>query len=278
MKINYLAVLITSFNRKEKTLKCLKLLFLNELPANYEIEVFLVDDGSSDGTAKAVKKSYPLVNIIKGNGSLYWNRGTYLAWETASKKEDFDFYVWLNDDVELFPNSLIDLITASREKGEAIVTGVMKSKKSNVITYGGRDRKGNLIVPNGKIQKSYLFNGNFVCVPKRVFAEVGNLDNTFIHSIGDFDYGLRALKKGFYSYISPNYLGLCDKHEKPPLWCQLGVPFILRLKNLYSPLGNSHPYYYMRYLLRHFGVLIALKNLITIHLRLLIPKLWLKKK
>lgn len=273
-----IAILLTCFNRREKTVKCLKYLFLSKLPKDYVLDVFLVDDGSTDGTSDAIKKDFPEVNIIQGNGNLFWNQGMRLAWESAAKSNDFDFYIWLNDDVQLFSSSLKDLISASEQKGKAITSGVMKSQKTNSISYGGRNKKGDLIVPNGGIQKACFFNGNFVCIPKNVFLKVGNLDSLFIHSIGDFDYGLRALKNGFCSYITPSYSGYCEKHDKPPLWCQTGVPLIKRVKNLYSPLGNSHPYYYSKYILRHFGVINVFKNLITIHFRLLFPMLWLKSK
>ena len=61
--IKSIAVLITCHNRREKTLKCLQSLYFNILSKNYVIEIFLVDDGSTDGTANAVFKKFPLVNI-----------------------------------------------------------------------------------------------------------------------------------------------------------------------------------------------------------------------
>jgi len=50
-----IAVLITVFNRKEKTLSCLKSLFNQKLDKKITLKVFLTDDNSSDGTADAVK-------------------------------------------------------------------------------------------------------------------------------------------------------------------------------------------------------------------------------
>ena len=51
--MNTIAVLITSFNRKNSTLKCLGKLFSQNLK-EYYLGVYLVDDGSTDGTFKAV--------------------------------------------------------------------------------------------------------------------------------------------------------------------------------------------------------------------------------
>lgn len=82
------AVLLTCHNRKEKTLRCLKHLFAQESNAKkYFIEVFLVDDSSTDGTSEGVKDLFPNVNIIKGDGNLFWSRGMQLAWKIAIEKK-----------------------------------------------------------------------------------------------------------------------------------------------------------------------------------------------
>lgn len=190
-----IAVLITCHNRKEKTLACLSSLFNVNPVKGYQIEVFLVDDGSTDGTGEAVEKHFPQVDIIQGNGNLYWNKGMHLAWDTASQKKEYDYYVWLNDDVELKPNAFEDLISNSKKKPDSIICGTVQSKHQEVPTYGGRDSDGNLIVPDGNPQSCSIINGNLVLVPQSVFKILGNLDVIFPHSIGDFDYGLRAKKR-----------------------------------------------------------------------------------
>ena len=103
----FVAVLLTCHNRKFQTLQCLESLFLQQrLNVDFRIEVFLVDDASTDGTAYETRIQYPEVNIIQGNGNLYWNRGMRLAWETAASKNKYDYYLWLNDDTFLKPNAI----------------------------------------------------------------------------------------------------------------------------------------------------------------------------
>lgn len=62
-----IAVLLTCFNRKNKTLACLKSLF-GIIP---NCHVYLVDDKSTDGTSEAIKQNFPQVKIIKGDGNLF---------------------------------------------------------------------------------------------------------------------------------------------------------------------------------------------------------------
>ena len=91
ISIPIIAVLITCHNRKEKTLQCLKALYKQEgLNSDYKMEVFLVDDASTDGTAVAVKDRYPLVNIIQGNGLiLRYNTELQIAIRAVGKAGKF---------------------------------------------------------------------------------------------------------------------------------------------------------------------------------------------
>jgi len=271
-----IAVLLTCHNRREKTLNCLRSLFSCSLPEEYAFEVFLVDDGSTDNTATSVKQNFPAVNIIQGNGKLYWNRGMHLAWTTAAKKQTFDFYLWLNDDVVLFPNALNDLLSAY-PGDTSIWVGSMCTPIEKQASYGGWSSTGKLMVPNGKTQQCNTFNGNLVLVPNKVHQQLGPLDPLFLHSIGDYDYALRAKMRGIKCFILPDYSGYCEKHPTHATWCLPEVPFFKRLKALYTPLANSQPYYYFRFTLRHYGIIRAIRYLLTIHTRVCFPKLWLKQ-
>lgn len=270
-----IAVLITCFNRRDKTITCLTSLFSAKLPDNYELEVFLVDDGSTDGTKKAVMKNFPLVNIFQGNGNLYWNRGMHMAWEMAIERDVFDFFIWLNDDVELFEDAFLTILESSLKHKDSIISGVMRTKKNDIPTYGGRDKVGNKILPNGKDKECYMFNGNFVLIPKYVFDIVGNLDYQFPHAIGDYDYAMRAKKSGIKFFITPYFSGNCDANKQLPDWCLPQINLTKRFASLYSPLGYSHPYYFFVYENRHFGILVAIKHFLSIHLRVLFPSLWI---
>ena len=64
-----IAALLTCFNRKDKTITCLNSV-LNIIPTCH---VYLVDDASTDGTSEAIKQNFPQVNIIQGNGNLFWS-------------------------------------------------------------------------------------------------------------------------------------------------------------------------------------------------------------
>jgi GT2 family glycosyltransferase len=275
-----IAVVITCHNRKLKTLACLEALYNCKLSEGYAFEVFLVDDGSTDGTGEAVRTNYPKVNVIQANGNLYWNRGMHLAWKTASAINEYHYYLWLNDDTQLYSNALEVVINSSIHENDcSIICGATCSKASNKVTYSGFLLSHHkLLKPNGTNQPCDIFHGNFVLIPKAVFKEIGNLDWKFRHAIGDFDYGLRAKKTGIKCFIAPEFVGTCESNPTLPKWCLSSTPLIKRFKLLYSPLGYAEPIPFFIYEKRHFGLPTAIKHFLSINLRAFIPYLWKQKQ
>lgn len=269
-----LAVLITCHNRRSKTISCLNHLFSSFQSApKVNICVYLVDDGSSDGTAEVVLDRFRNVNIIHGDGSLFWNGGMRLAWEEATKNEHHDYYLWLNDDTDIFDNAINDLINASFHFGNnAIIVGSVRSKNNIETTYGGYSESCRLD-PNGSYQLIEYFNGNVVLVPHQVFKIVGNLDKRFKHSIGDIDYGLRAKKQGFNSYITMDYIGYCEKHPNIPIWCDKRYSFKQRLKSFRNATSASVAEHFI-FDFRHKNFPVAIFHSFSILFRLIFPSIY----
>ena len=237
-----LAVLMTCHNRKESTIVCLEALFNNELPVNLNIDVFLVDDGSKDGTTEAVKLYFSEVNIIEGTGNLFWNQGMRLAWQTAAKTKEYDFYLWLNDDTNLDNDALDHIFTCyndsllSNEKLNIIVGACRNNVNNNNFSYGLRDEYGP-IIPDGKFQYGKYINGNCVLVPAEIVDRMGILSDDYTHAMGDFDYGLSALRNGYNLATTKTYVATCPNNIGIPNWCNPKVKLIERWKHFHSPLG-----------------------------------------
>lgn len=215
-----IAVLITCHNRKYKTLACLSALYKCFLLVEYSIDVYLVDDGSIDGTKEAIKNKFPLVNIIKGNGNLFWAGGMRLAW-TEALKLNFDGYLLLNDDTLLFPNAVLQLINThiysmDKHKQGGIYVGTTIDPNTNNYSYGGHKLLNRItgksckVKPSGeKPQTCDFANANILYISKNVVESIGILSSEFTHSLADYDYTLTAKKNGFPMLVCANYCGSC---------------------------------------------------------------------
>lgn len=260
-----IAVLLTCYNRKYKTIHCLESLF-RVLPA---CEVFLVDDASTDGTNEAVRKHFPNVHIIEGNGNLFWSRGMYTAWKEAIKG-NYDYYLWLNDDVELYPFFFQELMECIQYgKNHCIVSGLIENAEKTRILYGGCDEHKQLAQCN-QIPTSITFmNGNVVLVPKCVVSEIGIIDPVYHHDLGDVDYGLRALEHGIKVYATRRSvaMGYSNNFCRVRKW---HATLKQRFQKLYSPLG-SHPRINFYYRKKHFGILNAASYFVFLHILNILP-------
>lgn len=239
-----IAVLISCFNRKNKTIKCLEKLFSQSIFNLYDLNIFLVDDGSTDGTSHVVTELFPAVRIINGDGNLYWNRGMSLAWRTAGY-QGYDYYLWLNDDVELLDGALLKLLeiyeSASLKK-PFILIGSTCDPVSGQVTYGGAKRsdvlfKFNLINPGTQLIAADTMNGNIVLVPKDISSNLMGLDPQFSHAMGDTDFGLRATKAGFTIQVAPSCYGTCTHNSVASSYLDNSLSKKIRFKKILSPKG-----------------------------------------
>lgn len=255
-----LAVLMTCYNRRDTTLACLQGVYQQDIAC----DVYLVDDGSSDGTGDAVQAQYPLVKIFKGDGNLYWGGGMRLAFAEALKV-GYDYYIWLNDDTVLDGNAFTKLISTHRDlarqgNADSIVAGSMRDPATGKSTYGGRVRasrwqplKFNEVEPSDEPKECDTMGGNCVLIPDSVAQKVGNIDEAFPHVLGDYDYGLRARQLGCSVWIAPGFVGTCSKNPPTTSWKNPDLPLRERWKKL-NHIKGSPPRVLQVMAQRHAGL------------------------
>ena len=188
-----IAVLLTVFNRKTKTLECLQRLYALFPVEGYKIDIYLTDDGCTDGTPEAIKLQFPQVNIIHGDGDLYWNRGMYKAWQEAAKK-NYDFYLWLNDDTFVYSNLFSTILETSKIKDKAVAQMTAMEDKNTVVTQttaqesSSQQQNGNLSQNNAQEQ--------VVKMSVEANSDTGNVQfNGAENFVSKMDAGLSAASK-----------------------------------------------------------------------------------
>ncbi|MGA7675787.1 MAG: glycosyltransferase family 2 protein [Rhizomicrobium sp.] len=259
-----IAVCLACYNRKAATLRCLRNLLSAKLPPFYALEIYLVDDASPDGTADAVRTEFPGVAIYESSGNLFWGGGMRQAISEAMER-GHDFYLWLNDDVEILSDAFCRVIetyeqVSSGGRTPAIVLAATCDQDGKT-TYSGMRRMGFNPLGFRRVEpdrerpvRCDTMNGNFVLVPARIANVVGNIDARFKHRIGDIDYGLRVCRAGFEVWLAPGYAGFCPANTSAGVWASANYSFRQRWQHVRSPLGA--PFWeWIVFGYRHGGIL-----------------------
>lgn len=254
---NRLAVLMTCYNRKDKTIKCLEALSnaISKCRESIKVDVFLTDDGSTDGTAESICSNiYPFsLHLIKGNGNLYWNGGMVAAWEAALQQGKYDGYLWLNNDTYIYPNLFDELLEADDYSFKTygvhgIYVGSTQDPITKKFTYGGFNfvskwtLRDEFVHPDGKYHLCQCAHGNVTYISSDVFKKMGILYSGYLHGGGDHDYTYLAYKAGYPLIVLKSYVGVCENdHEKDGYDDFMNISLRKRIKYLYSPVGyNLH--------------------------------------
>ena len=224
----HIVTLATCHNRRVKTLNALSDLYAQKLPQSVTVEHVLVDDGSTDGTAKTVHEQFPDVEIVQGAGDLFWAGGMRHGWQVVSGKT-FDALFVYNDDVCLEKDALLRLIETSQQfikdggVAEHAVVGAFRSDGAHVTTsYSGllstswwhplRFKRVDPPVQGYHIVDT--LNMNSALIRREALTKVGFLSDYFIHGGADFEFGIKLNKSGGAVILASNYIGVCNRNQE----------------------------------------------------------------
>ena len=112
-----LSIIIISFNTRETTLKCLRSVFDNL--DGVIVEVIVVDNASTDGSADAITREFPQVVLMRNAENAGFGAANNLAMQQA-KGDDF---LLLNSDAFLTPGALPAMLQALHEKPDIGLVG-----------------------------------------------------------------------------------------------------------------------------------------------------------
>lgn len=258
-----IAVVMTCHNRRNLTVRCLESIRAQDVLAAGqsapEVRVFLLDDGSRDGTAEAARGVFPEAVIIQGDGTLFWCGGMRRAWGEAAR-QDPDFYWLVNDDTVMFPFALRELLAiCGGASGRTIAVGAVADPATGRQVYGGwRQRGRSLVAAAGREEECETMNANCALVPREVYRRAGIFHTAYTHAMGDFDYGNAARRKGCRVVQTGRIVAACRANSEQGTWRDRELPRARRWRLLLSPKGLP-PREWLVYTRRNEGVLWPLR-------------------
>ncbi len=212
-------------NRKELTLACLRSLAAAD-QSGLDLHIVLVDDGSTDGTAEAIRKEFPNVEVITGDGNLWYTAGMNVALK-AALKHDPDYVLAINNDSEFDPGFLQNMIGTALQFPKSVVGAVLVNwddrtsifqvaPKWNLWWGGMRHWVKQSVNTLPKMPwKVELIVGNCILFPAAAIREVGLMDAKRLPQYGDAEYTPRMRRAGWTLLIDPRARVYCKPNDIP---------------------------------------------------------------
>ncbi|MBN1593347.1 MAG: glycosyltransferase family 2 protein [Candidatus Coatesbacteria bacterium] len=204
------AVILLSLNGEKVIAPCLKSLFESDYS---NIEVIVVDNGSSDSTAAIVRERFPRAKLISTGENLGFAGGNNVGLAAT----DADIVILLNDDTTVRPNMVSEIANFMASDPDAGIVGC------KILYPDGKtiQHAGAAVLPNG-LTKHYGYGetdegqfervfdvayvtGAAIAIRREVMDKIGHLDaGYFPIYFEEVEYCERARRAGFRVVYLPS--------------------------------------------------------------------------
>ncbi len=218
-----LSVIIVNYNVKHFLEQCLHSVY--NARTNFNLEVFVVDNNSVDGSCHLVREKFPKVKLIANKS----NGGFSVANNQAIRMSEGEYILLLNPDTVIMEDTFEKIISFMDQHPDAGGLGVKmidgkgrflpESKRGlptpwvafyKVFGFSGLFPKSKIF---GRYHLSYLnpdnihkvdvLCGAFMLIRRGALEKTGLLDEAFFMYGEDIDLSYRILQKGYNNYYFP---------------------------------------------------------------------------
>ena len=218
-----LSVIIVNYNVKHFVEQCLFSVY--KASEGIEVEIFVVDNNSVDGSTTLIKEKFPEAILIENK----INTGFSVANNQAIKLAKGEYILLLNPDTVVQEDTFVKIISFMDATPNAGGVGVKmldgqgnfapESKRglptpevafykmfgfSKIFPKSKKFGKYHLsYLPENEINSVDVLSGAFMLIRKSVLDIIGNLDETFFMYGEDIDLSYRITKAGYKNYYFP---------------------------------------------------------------------------
>lgn len=217
-----LSIIIVNWNTKQLLLDCISSIYSTVRGASYE--VFVVDNGSTDGSVETVSQAFPAVNVIVNTGNLGFAKANNVALRRMSGR----YAVLLNSDTILKEAALENMLDFMERQPQAGMCGPQLLNKDGsrqnsagnfpmlLIEFMSK-KLVRILFPETYNQafKSYVVGsagfvavdfivGACMMVRKTAMDEAGMLDEDYFFLYEEVDWCFRMKRAGWFVYHLPD--------------------------------------------------------------------------
>jgi GT2 family glycosyltransferase len=252
---SYINVTIVTYDNKDLLKSCITSVkeALDNLSQEWKVTV--VNNASTDGTKELINKDFTFVNHIENNQNLGLSKALNIGINHGINSE---FTLLLNDDVELFPDTISEMIDTLKMYPDAM--GVPAS----LIYADGQPQRVKLKIlgvgkKNPESVQKISFAGTTACLYRtEIFRKIGLFDEFYFFYNEDLDFCLRAKRNGM-SFVFNSTIKVIHHRKKGRINADKTI----------KPYFYATDYYFYR---KNFGILFSSVYLIMAYVHRLIWK------
>lgn len=215
-----LTIIVVSYNTHDLLHRCLGC--LKTLQAPFKIQVIVVDNASSDGSAQSVQNHYPEVHLVRNRRNL----GFAQAINQGITISQTEYLLLLNSDAFLYGQAMVSLAEFMSVRPDVGICGpqLLHSNGMWQRSYGRIPSPGSALLAATGItsladvwrriawrhaktlfrprQVEYV-DGACMLVRREVIEQVGSFDEQFFMYVEDAEFCLRAHHHGWKVFYVP---------------------------------------------------------------------------
>ena len=217
-----LAVIIVNYNTGDYLERCLASLETHR--GDVGIDVLVIDNASVDGSHTRAIAAHPWARLIENGENIYLSP----AWNQGIRATDAPYVLLLNPDTEWWVGTLADYVAVARAHPRAGIVGPMIRNLDGTVYPSGRplpsvvDAVGHgfvgPIMPDNRFTRRYHMegwdrtterevdwvSGACMLLPRKVFEDVGMLDESFPLFAEELDMATRLRDAGWSVLYTPD--------------------------------------------------------------------------
>ncbi|MCQ2485607.1 MAG: glycosyltransferase family 2 protein [Clostridia bacterium] len=201
---------IVTYNNMKTIDKTLATLF--EFTKDIDFKLYVVDNGSADGTPEYIEKNYPQVEVIKTNKNIGFGAGHNVAIE----KIDSEYHAVINPDIVMIENAIKEMADYMDKNGDiGLLSPEIRFPDGRIQILGKRNPHFKYLVASrmrgdepGKLLKEYAMldtdlskpleienaTGCFMMFRTSVLKEIGGFDERYFMYFEDADITRKVSK------------------------------------------------------------------------------------
>ena len=262
-----LLVVIVTYNAMKWIDKCLRSLEKSTFPN----DVYIIDNGSSDGTYAYIVERYPQVRIELSQENLGFGRANNIGLNYAIQN-GYDYVYLLNQDAWVNPDAFKILIDAHLNNPIFGILSPMQLQ-ANLMHFDSNFRQniGKKMGGTDLLERLFfktseqVFEVEFVMaahwlISRECLRRVGGFSPSFPHYGEDDNYISRAKFHGFKVGIVPDALAVHDRESRvisseKQFYIKWYIGTIIKYSSIYNKYGN----YILKYCMKSLTEIIHFK-------------------